>query len=165
MEMGVVFEIRWWLQHRKLYNKYTGVWSGIPISSNYQPIDYFQYITSNTTITNNSENINIDFFQCSSIDMHDILLIGVHIRHGDVVKRNNQGRIILGDLYRYIANSAYAPLLIFIINALPTHIKNKYLITIYSEGVIDDFYDILIDLKQVLSESRCHVSFFLNGRT
>ncbi|CAF5166104.1 unnamed protein product, partial [Rotaria sp. Silwood1] len=27
MEMGVVFEIRWWLQHRKLYNKYTGVWS------------------------------------------------------------------------------------------------------------------------------------------
>ncbi|CAF5042527.1 unnamed protein product, partial [Rotaria sp. Silwood1] len=64
-----------------------------------------------------------------------------------------------------IANSAYAPLLIFIINALPTHIKNKYLITIYSEGVIDDFHDILIDLKQVLPESRCHVLFFLNGRT
>ncbi|CAF3870734.1 unnamed protein product [Rotaria sp. Silwood1] len=172
MEMGIVFEIRWWLQHRKLYNIHTGVWSGIPISSNYQPIDYFQYITPNTTITNNSitisetdKNINIDFFQCSSIDMHDVLLIGVHIRHGDVVKRDNQGRIISGDLYRYIANSAYAPLLIFIINALPTHIKNKYLITIYSEGVIDDFHDILIDLKQVLPESRCHVSFFLNGRT
>ncbi|CAF3564990.1 unnamed protein product [Rotaria sp. Silwood1] len=61
--------------------------------------------------------------------------------------------------------SAYASLLIFIINTLPTELQNKYLITIYSEGVIDDFHDVFIDLKQALSESRCHVSFFLNGRT
>ncbi|CAF3759391.1 unnamed protein product [Rotaria sordida] len=161
MEIGVVFEIRWWLQHRKLYNKHKGVWSGTPILSNYQPIDYFQYITSTNAINTNSQ---LDI-QCSSINIHDVLLIGVHIRHGDVVKRDNQGRIISGDLYRYIANSAYAPLLIFLINALPIQIQNKYLITIYSEGRIDDFHDILISLKEILPETRCHISFFLNGRT
>ncbi|CAF1382306.1 unnamed protein product [Rotaria sp. Silwood1] len=120
------------------------------------------------TVSEEDKNVNIDVFQsiqCSSIDVHDVLLSDVHIRHGDVVKRDNRGCIISGDLFRYIAISAYASLLIFIINTLPTELQNKYLITIYSEGVIDDFHDILIDLKQALPETRCHVSFFLNGRT
>ncbi|CAF0860419.1 unnamed protein product [Rotaria sp. Silwood1] len=120
------------------------------------------------TVSEEDKNVNIDVFQsiqCSSIDVHDVLLSDVHIRHGDVVKRENRGCIISGDLFRYIAISAYASLLIFIINTLPTELQNKYLITIYSEGVIDDFHDVFIDLKQALSESRCHVSFFLNGRT
>jgi len=156
MEVGVVFEIRWWLQHRKLYNEHNGVWSGQKVLSNYLPIDYFQHISLNSQMKS---------IQCLSIDIDNILLIGVHIRHGDVVKRDNQGRIISGDLYRYISSSAYTPLLIYIINSLPIEIKNKYLITIYSEGVINDFIDILNDLKNVLPESRCHVSFFLNGRT
>ncbi|CAF3264422.1 unnamed protein product [Rotaria socialis] len=175
MEVGVVFEIRWWCQHRKLYNKHTGVWSGVSILSNYLPTDYFQYIAPSTILTNNSiaisetdKNINIDVFksiQCAPIYARDVFLIGVHIRHGDVVKRDNQSRIISGDLYRYMSNSAYTPLLIYIINALPTQIRNKYLITIYSEGVINDFHDILISLKKAFPESRCRISFFLNGRT
>ncbi|CAF1563586.1 unnamed protein product, partial [Adineta ricciae] len=52
MEIGIVFEIRWWLQHRKLYNAHHGVWSGVHVLSNYQPTDYFQYITSNMVQTN-----------------------------------------------------------------------------------------------------------------
>ncbi|CAF1210584.1 unnamed protein product, partial [Rotaria sordida] len=166
MEIGVVFEIQWWLQHRKSYNKRTGIWSSIPISSNYQLIDYFQYIKSNTKKINTSRNIG--FFkpiQCSSINIHDILFIGVHIRLGDVVKRDNQSRIISSDLRRYIANSAYASLLISVIKILPIQMRKKYLITIYSEGATGDFHDILIDLKNALPESRCHVSFLLNGRT
>ncbi|CAF0770422.1 unnamed protein product [Adineta steineri] len=154
MEMGSVFEIRWWLQHRKLYKEPYGVWSGISVRSNYLPIDYFQYISSNSFI-----------IQCPSINIDDSLLIGVHIRHGDVIKRNKQGEIISGDLYRYISNSAYIPLLIYLINSLPNEIQNKYLITIYSEGVINDFDDILKSLKNSLPQSRCHISFFLNGRT
>ncbi|CAF3112612.1 unnamed protein product [Rotaria sp. Silwood2] len=166
MEIGVVFEIRWWLQHRKQYNTRTGVWSGIPISSNYQPIDYFPYIKSNTIKANS--NISSVFFQrvqCSTINVRDVLLIGVHIRLSDVVRRDNQGRILSSNLRRYIANSAYTSLLISIINALPIQMRNKYLITIYSEGVIDDFHDILMHLSKVSPGSRCHVSFFLNGRT
>jgi hypothetical protein len=141
MEVGVVFEIRWWLQHRKLYNQHTGVWAGFPMLSNSQPID------------------------CPSININDVLLIGVHIRHGDVVQRNNQSQVIAKDFYRYIANSAYSPVLISIINSLPIEIQDKYLITIYSEGVINDFNDILTDLKKSLPQSPCHLSFVLNGRT
>jgi hypothetical protein len=172
MEVGVVFEIRWWLQHRKLYNERTGVWAGVPILSNYVPTDYFPYITPNTIIHNKSltvfdtnKNQNIKSIQCPSTDVHDVLLIGVHIRHGDVVKRDHLGRITSAVLYHYIANSAFTPLIISVINALPVQIRNKYLITIYSEGVINDFDDILIGLKNALPESRCRVSFFLNGRT
>ncbi|CAF0833247.1 unnamed protein product [Rotaria sp. Silwood1] len=166
MEIGVIFEIRWWLQHRKLYNEHNGVWSGVRVPSNYQPTDYFQYITSNMVKTN--KNNRIDVFQpiqCSSINVHDVLLIGVHIRRGDIVKQDSQRHIISSMLYRYIANSAYVPLLVSIINSLPIPIRNKYLITIYSEGTIHDFQDILIDLKSTLPKSRCRVSFFLNGRT
>jgi len=142
MEIGIVFEIRWWLQHRKLYNQQNGeVWSGQNILSN-------------------------DFkLNSSFIDLNKILLIGIHIRQGDVVKRNKQGQIISSDLYRYISNSAYLPLLIFIINSLPIEIKNNYLITIYSEGKINDFIDIINYFKNNLSESDCHLSFYLNGRT
>ncbi|CAF1177947.1 unnamed protein product [Didymodactylos carnosus] len=171
METGVVFEIRWWLQHRKLFNEYTGVWAGIPVLSNYLPTDYFQYIiTNNNTNKSTITNDLIQSFkpiQCSSINVHDILLIGVHIRHGDVIKRTREGRISSIMLNRYVANSAYIPLIIFIINALPLELraKNNYLITIYSEGIINDFNDILIDLQKALPNSRCRLSFFLNGRT
>ncbi|CAF2849523.1 unnamed protein product [Rotaria sp. Silwood2] len=175
MEIGIVFEIRWWLQHRKLYNAHHGVWSGVHVLSNYQPTDYFQYITSNMVQTNkdmiaskSNENSRDSFLrpiQCPSINVHDVLLIGVHIRRGDIIKRDNQGRIISIILFRYIANSAYAPLLVSIINSLPSPLRNKYLITFYSEGVIDDFQEILIDLQKAVPKSRCRVSFFLNGRT
>ncbi len=156
MEVGVVLETRWWLQHRELYLEHNGVWSGLPILSNYHPVDYFQYIKSNQT-TQPTE--------CPAIDAQSSLLIGVHIRQGDVVKRNQHNRIISADLYRYMSNSAYIPLLILIINSLPLHIKENYLITIYSEGDVTNFLDILVALKKALPDSRCRLSFFLNGRT
>ncbi|CAF2376064.1 unnamed protein product [Rotaria sp. Silwood2] len=172
MEVGIVFETRWWLQHRKFYNERSVVWSGVPVSSNYQPTDYFQYIPTSinqsisvTAAYHKRSIVTFQPIQCSSIDIHNVLLIGVHIRHGDVVKRDHMGRIISGDLYRYIENSAYAPLLVSIVNALPALIQNQYLITIYSEGVINDFHAILMDLQTALPSSRCRVSFFLNGRT
>jgi hypothetical protein len=176
MEVGVVFEIRWWLQHRKDYTDPFGIWTGTPARSNYQPDDYFNYLVDvaehtekNITFSklDNRRESDGSFspIQCSSINMRNTLLIGVHIRHGDVVKRDSLGRIISGDLYRYIANSAYAPLLILLIQGLPDQLKEKYLITIYSEGNPSDFIDILTELKTVLPESRCRLSFFLNGRT
>lgn len=103
--------------------------------------------------------------KCLPITTSDHLLIGVHIRYGDVVKRDRKGQIISGDLYRYISSTAYAPLLITIINQLPTLLKHKYLITIYSEGKVSDYIDILSTLKKALPDSRCRLSFFLNGRT
>jgi len=148
MEIGIVFEIRWWLQHRKLYNQINeGVWSGENSLSNY----YYSELNSN--------------LKCPLNDLNKILLIGIHIRQGDVVKRNKQGEIISADLYRYISSSAYIPLLIFIINSLPIEIKNNYLITIYSEGQINDFLHIINAFKNNLPQSHCHLSFFLNGRT
>ena len=137
MDIGIIFETRWWLQHRKIYNLKNGLWSGLSlIQSNNLPID-----------------------------IHKTLLIGVHIRQGDVVKRNKQGQIISAILYRYISTSAYAPLLITLIKSLPNEIRNRYFITIYSEGIMNDFIDILIQLKKVLPEIDSHISFFLNGRT
>lgn len=175
MEVGAVFETRWWLQHRKDYDHSVGVWSGNYVRSNHYPSDYFQYLDSTATKNRRSNHVllvrqrwalksTLDI-QCPSISINATLLIGVHIRHGDVVKRNEHGRIISGDLYRYIANSAYAPLLINIINGLPMYLKQNYLITIYSEGNVSDFVDILKPLRHALPESRCRISFFLNGRT
>ena len=158
MEVGVVFETRWWLQHRKLYNKRPGIWTGVPVLSDpHQPTDYFQYITSKTEPSR--------IMQCSAVNTHDVLSIGVHIRQGDVVKRDDFGQIIHGDLYRYIAHSAYAPLLISIVSGLPTHLQDKYLITIFSEGSVRDFHEILNGLKNALPNSRCRLVFFLNERT
>lgn len=158
MEVGVVFETRWWLQHRKLFNKYTGIWTGIRVLSNHRrPTDYFQYVSTDVTQSATT--------QCSAVDPREVLLIGVHIRQGDVVKRDNSGRIIHGDLYRYIAHSAYAPLLIAIVNRLPAYLRDKYLITIFSEGSVRDFHEILNALKNGLPDSRCRLVFFLNGRT
>ena len=152
IDVGIVMEIRWWLQHRKFYKHNHGVWSGISIPSNYFPIDYFPLIPSK----NKPNRI-----ECPSIDINDVLLIGVHIRQGDVVKRNNSSRITSVNLYRYIPNSANIPLIISIIKSLPVHLEKKYLITIYSEGVVDDF----VDIMKALPQSRCRLSFFLNGRT
>lgn len=155
MDVGVVFETRWWLQHRKLYNPINGVWSGLSIESNYKPKDYFQYF-------------KLKPIDCPSIDIQRTLLIGIHIRHGDVVKRDQHGKIVSNtpNFYRFISHSAYIPLIISIISRLPVEIQHRYLITIYSEGIPEDFLDILVSLKRSLpSSSRCRISFFLNGRT
>ena len=156
IDVGVVFETRWWLQHRKSYNQFNGVWSGIPVRSNYYPQDYFKYLSSNSTLP---------FEQCLPIDIKNTLLIGIHIRQGDVFQRNKQGEIIHTHLYRYISLAAYAPLLISMINLLPNYLKENYLITIYSEGTPEDFREILIEFKTHLPRSGCRVVFFLNGRT
>lgn len=151
MDIGIVFETRWWLQHRKSYHQYSGVWSSFPILSNYFPQDYFQF---NSTI-----------LKCSSINIKKTLLIGIHIRHGDVIQRNKKGKIISADLYRYISISAYKSLLISIINLLPDYLNENYLITIYSEGFLNDFSDLIHYLKENLPLSRCRLAFFLNGKT
>jgi len=151
MDVGIVFETRWWLQHRKSYHQYSGVWSSFPILSNYFPQDYFQF---NSTI-----------LKCSSINIKKTLLIGIHIRHGDVIQRNKKGKIISADLYRYISISAYKSLLISIINLLPDYLNENYLITIYSEGFLNDFSDLIHYLKENLPLSRCRLAFFLNGKT
>lgn len=103
--------------------------------------------------------------RCRPISTHDHLLIGVHIRRGDVLKRDKDGNIISADLYRYISDSAYVPLIQTIINQLGIEFKDKYLITIYSEGKVSDFMNILETLKNTVRNSRCRISFFLNGRT
>ena len=151
IDTGVIFETRWWLQHRKSYNQFNGVWSGIPVISNYYPQDYFQYLSSSNITT--------------PIDIKNTLLIGIHVRRGDVFQRNKKGEIIFTHLYRYISLSAYTPLLISIINLLPNDLIENYLITIYSEGIPEDFKEILTELKTMLPQSRCRLSFFLNGRT
>ncbi|CAF0753158.1 unnamed protein product [Adineta steineri] len=141
MELGIVMEIRWWLQHRKLYQYPNGVWAGLSIPLNYKSMN------------------------CPQINIENNLLIGIHIRRGDVIKRDKQGKIIFNIFQRYISNSAYAPLLIFLIKSLPNEIQKKYFITIYSEGHPNDFNDILNELKKFLPESRCRISFILNGKT
>ncbi|CAF1276663.1 unnamed protein product [Adineta ricciae] len=153
MELGIVMEIRWWLQHRKSFRYPYGVWAGISIPLHNQPIDYFSHLNQKSPI------------KCRSIDLKKSFLIGVHIRHGDVVKRDAQGRILSGNLYRYISHSAYAPLLTFLIQSLPNEIRKKYFLTIYSEGHESDFNDILNELKEILPELQCRMLLILNGRT
>jgi hypothetical protein len=145
MDIGIVFETRWWLQHRKSYNQYSGVWSSFPVLSNYFPQDYFQL---NST--------------CLPINIKKTLLIGIHIRQGDSVQRTKNGTIKSTHLYRYISISAYQSLLISIVNLLP---NENYLITIYSEGFLNDFSDLINYLKENLPSSRCRLAFFLNGKT
>ncbi|UJR19079.1 hypothetical protein I4U23_022210 [Adineta vaga] len=143
MKLGIVMEIRWWLQHRKLYQYPNGVWAGLSIPLNNQ----------NHLLT------------CPKIDLENSLLIGVHIRQGDIIKRDKQGRIVFNILQRYISTSAYAPLLIFLLKSLPNQIEKRYFITIYSEGYTKDFNDILMELNKILPESSCRISLILNGRT
>ncbi|CAF1084569.1 unnamed protein product [Adineta ricciae] len=156
MELGIVMEIRWWLQHRKLYQYPHGVWAGSSISSINQPIDDFSSFHSNHLSSSSS---------CSNIDFEKSFLIGVHIRQGDVIKRNRKGEIIFGILQRYISISAYPPLLTFLIESLPKEIRMKYFLTIYSEGHPNDFNSLLIQLKNTFPESHCRISLVLNGRT